>query len=164
MAASDSDKSRRDAATNVNASSDRSVGAQPLSPEEVKVASQELASALIAAATEDVAIGSGLDPAAVQSVKSIDADRIADLISQIKESADKLAATIDLRSGQAGPLADLAGGVTWRAAQMNVKADLSGLAGKPQGSATLTGSVGKCTSDNRFFRATSTSGHSRVVS
>jgi uncharacterized protein (TIGR00730 family) len=88
LAASESDKSRLDAAKNGNPSP----GSQPLSPEEVKVASQELASALIAAATEDVAIGSGLDPAAVQSVKSIDADRIADLIAQIKESADKLAA------------------------------------------------------------------------
>jgi uncharacterized protein (TIGR00730 family) len=88
LAASDSDKSRLDAAKNGNTSHD----SQPLSDEEVRAASQELASALIAAATEDVAIGSGLDPAAVQSVKSIDADRIADLIAQIKESADKLAA------------------------------------------------------------------------
>jgi uncharacterized protein (TIGR00730 family) len=85
LAASDSDKSRLNPAQNGNDS-------HPLSDAEVKAASQELASALIAAATEDVAIGSGLDPAAVQSVKSIDADRIADLIAQIKDSADKLAA------------------------------------------------------------------------
>jgi uncharacterized protein (TIGR00730 family) len=95
LAASDSDKSRLNAAKNGNTSPDSQLsapGSQPLSAEEVKAASQELATALIAAATEDVAIGSGLDPAAVQSVKSIDADRIADLIAQIKESADKLAA------------------------------------------------------------------------
>ena len=65
----------------------------PANSESVKVASQELASALIAAATENVALSAGLDPvAAAGAVKSIDRDRIADLISQIKESADKLAA------------------------------------------------------------------------
>ena len=56
-------------------------------------------------------------------------------------SADKLAATIDLGTGEAGPLADLAGGVTWRNARANVKAELSGLATKPQGSATVTASA-----------------------
>jgi len=41
-------------------------------------------------------------------------------------SADKLAATIDLRAGEAGPLADLAGGVTWRDGRLNARAELSG--------------------------------------
>ena len=64
-----------------------------------------------------------------------------DATARYDTSADKLAATIDARAPEAGPLADLAGGVTWRNAQVNVKADLSGLAGKPQGSATLTASA-----------------------
>ncbi|HEY2826839.1 MAG TPA: LOG family protein, partial [Pirellulales bacterium] len=65
----------------------------PLSPEAVKVASQELATALIAAATDNVAISAGLTPAAAtDQLKSLDRQRIADLIEQIKESADKLAA------------------------------------------------------------------------
>jgi uncharacterized protein (TIGR00730 family) len=65
----------------------------PPSPEAVKVASQELATALIAAATDNVAISAGLTPAdAANSVKALDRQRIADLIEQIKESADKLAA------------------------------------------------------------------------
>ncbi|HTQ39187.1 MAG TPA: TIGR00730 family Rossman fold protein [Pirellulales bacterium] len=65
----------------------------PPSPDAVKVASQELATALIAAATDNVAISAGLPPAAAaDTVKSLDRQRIADLIEQIKESADKLAA------------------------------------------------------------------------
>jgi hypothetical protein len=61
--------------------------------EAVKVASQELATALIAAATDNVALAAGVNPAvAAEAVKSLDKDRIADLIAQIKESADKLAA------------------------------------------------------------------------
>jgi len=59
----------------------------------VRVASQELATALIAAATDNVTIPAGVHPAAsVDVVKALDRDRIADLIAQIKESADKLAA------------------------------------------------------------------------
>jgi translocation and assembly module TamB len=64
-----------------------------------------------------------------------------DATARYDTSADKLAATVDLRAGEAGPLADLAGGVTWRNAQANLKADLSGLSGKPQGSATLMASA-----------------------
>ncbi len=65
----------------------------PPSPEAVKVASQELATALIAAATDNVAISAGLTPAAAtDQLKSLDRQRIADLIEQIKDSADKLAA------------------------------------------------------------------------
>jgi translocation and assembly module TamB len=64
-----------------------------------------------------------------------------DATARYDSSADRLAATVDLRAGEAGPLADLAGGVTWRNAQANLKADLSALSGKPQGSATLTASA-----------------------
>jgi uncharacterized protein (TIGR00730 family) len=65
----------------------------PPSPEAIKVASQELATALIAAATDTVAISAGLPAAATaDQVKTLDHQRIADLIAQIKESADKLAA------------------------------------------------------------------------
>jgi translocation and assembly module TamB len=64
-----------------------------------------------------------------------------DATGRYDTSADKLAATIDLNASEAGPLADLAGGVTWRNAHANVKADIAGLASKPQGSATLTGSA-----------------------
>jgi uncharacterized protein (TIGR00730 family) len=67
--------------------------AAPPSPEAVKVASQELATALIAAATDNVAISAGLPAApATDQIKTLDRQRIADLIEQIKESADKLAA------------------------------------------------------------------------
>jgi hypothetical protein len=66
----------------------------PSTPSEaVKVASQEIATALIAAATDTVTVPAGLAPPAIaDDVKSIDRERIADLIAQIKESADKLAA------------------------------------------------------------------------
>jgi uncharacterized protein (TIGR00730 family) len=68
-------------------------GPAPATSEAVRVASQELATALIAAATDNVTIAAGLHPAtASDAVKSLDRDRIADLIAQIKESADKLAA------------------------------------------------------------------------
>jgi uncharacterized protein (TIGR00730 family) len=68
-------------------------GVPASSSDAVKVASQELATALIAAATDQVAVPAGLAPEAVTgAVKSIDRERIADLIAQIKESADKLAA------------------------------------------------------------------------
>src|SRR5262249_8910536 len=64
-----------------------------------------------------------------------------DATARYDTSADKLAATIALQAGEAGPLADLAGGVTWRNARVEAKADLAGLSGKPQGSATLTASA-----------------------
>jgi translocation and assembly module TamB len=56
-------------------------------------------------------------------------------------AADKLAATADLQAGEAGPLADLAGGVTWRDLHLNAKAELAGVAKKPQGTAALTASA-----------------------
>ena len=64
-----------------------------------------------------------------------------DATARYDTTSDKLQATVRLQAGEAGPLADLAGGVTWRNAQFNLKADLSGLAGKPQGTAILTGSA-----------------------
>ncbi len=90
MSASDTDKSAAsDASQNGVALSGVN---PPTNSEAVKVASQELASALIAAATENVTLAAGLDSAAAEAVKSLDRQRIADLIAQIKESADKLAA------------------------------------------------------------------------
>ncbi len=89
MSASDAEKPLiSDASQNGVASSD----AAPLDPGSAKAASQELASALIAAAAEDVALSAGIVPAATDAVRSLDRERIADLIEQIKESADKLAA------------------------------------------------------------------------
>ena len=62
------------------------------SQDEEKIASQELAGALIAAATDNLAIPEAIDAAVPGAAKPFDRERIADLIAQIKESADKLAA------------------------------------------------------------------------
>lgn len=60
---------------------------------EDKAASRELASALIAAAAADpVAIPAALDGVSAAGVDSLARDRIADLIEQIKDSAEKMAA------------------------------------------------------------------------
>jgi len=64
-----------------------------------------------------------------------------DATARYDTKTDKLAATVRLQAGEAGPLADLAGGATWRNAQLNLRADLSGLANKPQGTATFTASA-----------------------
>ena len=64
-----------------------------------------------------------------------------DATARYDTSADKLAATIDLRAGEAGPLADLIGGVTWRDGHLSAKAELSDLVRKPQGSAALSASA-----------------------
>ena len=62
------------------------------SHDEGKIASQELAGALIAAATDNLAIPEAIDATVPGAAKPFDRERIADLIAQIKESADKLAA------------------------------------------------------------------------
>ncbi len=62
------------------------------SQDEEKIASQELAGALIAAATDNLAIPEAIDAAVPGAAKPFDRERIADLIAQIKESTDKLAA------------------------------------------------------------------------
>jgi uncharacterized protein (TIGR00730 family) len=62
------------------------------SSDEVKIASQELAGALIAAATDNLAIPEAIDATVPDVAKPLDRERIADLIAQIKESTDKLAA------------------------------------------------------------------------
>ena len=51
-----------------------------------------MAGALIAAATDNLAIPEALDATVPGAAKPFDRERIADLIEQIKESADKLAA------------------------------------------------------------------------
>jgi uncharacterized protein (TIGR00730 family) len=60
--------------------------------DEVKIDSQELAGALIAAATDNLTIPEALDATVPGAAKPFDRERIADLIAQIKESTDKLAA------------------------------------------------------------------------
>ncbi|HTE37497.1 MAG TPA: hypothetical protein VK630_13225, partial [Reyranella sp.] len=55
--------------------------------------------------------------------------------------ADKLEATANVQANEAGPLSDLAGGVTWRNLKLDVQAAASGLASKPQATATLKGSA-----------------------
>jgi uncharacterized protein (TIGR00730 family) len=62
------------------------------SHDEGKIASQELAGALIAAATDNLAIPEAIDATVPGAAKPFDRERIADLIAQIKESTDKLAA------------------------------------------------------------------------
>jgi translocation and assembly module TamB len=55
--------------------------------------------------------------------------------------ADKLDATARLETGDAGPLADLAGGVTWHGLHLDATASLTGVSKQPQGSATVQGSI-----------------------
>jgi translocation and assembly module TamB len=55
--------------------------------------------------------------------------------------ADKLEATANVQAAEAGPLSDLAGGVKWRNLKLDVQASASGLATKPQATATLKGSA-----------------------
>lgn len=54
---------------------------------------------------------------------------------------DKFDATANLRTGESGPLSDLAGGAKWSALQLDVQATGAGLANKPQVTATLKGSA-----------------------
>lgn len=68
-------------------------GNPPVSSIESKAASRELASALIAAAaTDPIAIPAALDSVVEGTVDGLARDRITDLIEQIKESAEKMAA------------------------------------------------------------------------
>jgi uncharacterized protein (TIGR00730 family) len=90
LSASDSHKPAASDATQNGVASNSTT--PPAKSEAVKVASQELASALIAAATDNVALTAGLAPGKTDAVKALDRERVADLIAQIKESADKLAA------------------------------------------------------------------------
>jgi uncharacterized protein (TIGR00730 family) len=68
-------------------------GKAPAASIEATAASRELTSALIAAAAADpIAIPVALDSVADGGVDALSRDRIADLIEQIKESAEKMAA------------------------------------------------------------------------
>jgi translocation and assembly module TamB len=60
---------------------------------------------------------------------------------QYNTSKDRLDATIVATAGEAGPLADLAGGVTWRNLRIETKAALTGLSRKPQGTVTIKSGV-----------------------
>jgi translocation and assembly module TamB len=64
-----------------------------------------------------------------------------DAAGRYDTKADKLDATANLRADEPGPLSDLAGGARWRNLRLDVQAAGSGLATKPQVSATLKGSA-----------------------
>jgi translocation and assembly module TamB len=54
---------------------------------------------------------------------------------------DTLDATTTVTTAEAGPLADLAGGVTWRDLHVDVKTALSGLSRMPQGTVSIKGAA-----------------------
>jgi translocation and assembly module TamB len=64
-----------------------------------------------------------------------------DATARYDTAADKLEAKAHLQAAEAGPLSDLAAGVRWRNLKLDVQAAASGLASKPQATATLTGSA-----------------------
>ncbi|MBS0526547.1 MAG: translocation/assembly module TamB domain-containing protein [Proteobacteria bacterium] len=64
-----------------------------------------------------------------------------DATGKYDTKADKLDAVANLRTAESGPLSDLAGGAQWSALQLDVQATGSGLADKPQVTATLKGSA-----------------------
>ncbi|HEY2870301.1 MAG TPA: translocation/assembly module TamB domain-containing protein [Reyranella sp.] len=64
-----------------------------------------------------------------------------DATGQYDTKADKLDAIAKLQTSESGPLSDLAGGAKWRDLQLDVQATGSGLANKPQVTATLKGSA-----------------------
>lgn len=64
-----------------------------------------------------------------------------DASARYDTAADKLEATANVQASEAGPLSELAGGVTWRNLKLDVQAAASGLASKPTATATLKGSA-----------------------
>jgi translocation and assembly module TamB len=85
-----------------------------------------------------------LDPAGIVSVRSLTlamGPARVDATGRYDPRKDHLQATVKVRADEAGPLADLAGGVGWRNLQADLVADLTNLAKQPQGTATLTASV-----------------------
>jgi translocation and assembly module TamB len=64
-----------------------------------------------------------------------------DAAGRYDTKADKLDATANLRADEPGSLSELAGGARWRDLRLEVQAAGSGLANKPQVSATLKGSA-----------------------
>ncbi len=66
---------------------------------------------------------------------------------------DTLDATTVVTTAESGPLADLAGGVTWRNLHVETKAALSGLSRKPQGTVTIRGGVDDLTATSLDPRA-----------
>jgi len=64
-----------------------------------------------------------------------------DAVGKYDTKADKLEATVKLQTAESGPLSDLAAGAQWRDLQLDVQATGSGLADKPQVTATLKGSA-----------------------
>jgi translocation and assembly module TamB len=64
-----------------------------------------------------------------------------DATGRYDTTADKLEATAQLRTGDSGPLSDLAAGAKWRSLKLDVQATGSGVAAKPQVVATLKGNA-----------------------
>lgn len=62
-----------------------------------------------------------------------------DVAGRYDTVADKLDATTTIAAPESGPLADLAGGVTWRNLRVEMKTVMSGLAAKPEGTVTIKG-------------------------
>ncbi|WIM11370.1 translocation/assembly module TamB domain-containing protein [Enhydrobacter sp.] len=85
-----------------------------------------------------------LDAAGIVSVRSLAlaaGPARVDATGRYDPQKDQLQATIKVQAGEAGPLADLAGGVDWRNLRADLVADLTNVAKQPQGTATLTASI-----------------------
>ncbi|HKV13674.1 MAG TPA: hypothetical protein VJQ81_01435, partial [Reyranella sp.] len=85
-----------------------------------------------------------LDPAGSVSVRSLAlaaGPAHIDATGRYDPQKDQLQATVKLRADEAGPLADLAGGVDWHNLHADLVADLTHLGKQPQGTATLTASM-----------------------
>lgn len=85
-----------------------------------------------------------LDPAGSVSVRSLAlaaGPAHVDATGRYDPQKDHLQATVKLRADEAGPLADLAGGVDWHNLHADLAADLTNLAKRPQGTATLIASM-----------------------
>ncbi|MBS0221583.1 MAG: translocation/assembly module TamB domain-containing protein [Proteobacteria bacterium] len=85
-----------------------------------------------------------LDPSGALAVRSLAlavGPAQVDATGQYDPQKDRLQATVKMHAGEAGPLADLAGGIDWRNLRADLTADLTNLFKHPQGAATLTASV-----------------------
>lgn len=85
-----------------------------------------------------------LDPSGALDVRSLSltaGPATVDATAHYEATADTLKAAAKLRTGAAGPLADLAGGVDWSGLRAEVTADIAGVTARPRGSAAVTASV-----------------------
>jgi translocation and assembly module TamB len=67
--------------------------------------------------------------------------------------SDRLQATVKMQTGEAGPLADLAGGLDWRNLHAELTAEVVNLARQPQGTATFSASADDVVAKNLGARA-----------